>query len=376
MHSSRRANRGVLQASHSVVVAAMRVFRLALAGLVLALAAAGTASASYPWPFRPFDQQHPIRGFFGDPRTVYEDGILAGAFDGPGSFSFHQGVDIAAPDGTPIYAVEDGTAHYVGAATLDVVTDHDVTFQYFHIVTIVGEGQNVVARKTVLGYVQPPYGHVHITEIDGTHVVNPLQPGHLAPYRDTTKPTVQDVVIRNQSGEVQTPLGLCGRVELDTDAFDLPPVPVPGNFKGLPVAPELVQWELTRLGGASIVPWRTVADFRTTLPPNSDFWNVYAKGTYQNAPRFGREQYTSLPGRYLFLLDRSYDTTAITNGVYVLTVLVADGHGHEAVAAQRISVLNAKGTDCPGSLAAPPGLPLPGDEPPPGAAPPPPAATP
>ena len=54
----------------------------------------------------------------------------------------------------------------------------------------------MIARKTILGYVQPPFGHVHITEIDGTTVVNPLQPGHLAPYKDFTKPVIRDIVIR------------------------------------------------------------------------------------------------------------------------------------------------------------------------------------
>ena len=159
----------------------MHPIRLLLIVTALALASASAASA-YSWPFRPFDAQHPIRGFFGDPRTVYDNGVLAGAFEGPGVFSFHQGIDIAAPDGTPIYPSENGTAHYLGASTLNVVTDHDVVFQYFHIVTVVGEGQPVVARRTVLGYVQAPFGHVHITEIDGTKVVNPLQRGHLEPY--------------------------------------------------------------------------------------------------------------------------------------------------------------------------------------------------
>jgi hypothetical protein len=337
--------------------------------LLSALGQAGAASA-YSWPFKPFNQQHPIRGFFGDPRTIFDNGILAGAFDGPGFFSFHQGVDISAPDGTPIYAVEDGSAHYVGANTLNIITGQDVIFQYFHIVTVVGEGEQVIARKTVLGYVQPPFGHVHMTEIDGTHAVNPLQPGHLTPYRDTTKPVIRDIGIRNQAGELQTPLGLCGRIELDVDAYDLPPVPVPGKFLGLPVAPALVEWTLTRLGGTAVVPWRVVADFRTTLPGNGSFWDVYAKGTYQNAPRFGLTQYNSMPGRFLFLLARRYDTTTLANGVYIITVLVDDGHGHKDVATQRISVLNAKGSDCPASLPAGAGGPPPGDgEPPPASTP-------
>ena len=75
----------------------MRVLRLLLVLLRSPLAVASGASA-YPWPFKPFNKQHPIRGFFGDPRTVFENGVLSGGFDGPGFFSFHQGVDIAAPE--------------------------------------------------------------------------------------------------------------------------------------------------------------------------------------------------------------------------------------------------------------------------------------
>jgi len=336
--------------------------RVVFVALLLALLAPGAAPA-YSWPFKPFNRQHPIRGFFGDPRTVYYNGILATPFVGTGIFSFHQGVDIVARDGTPIYAVADGTAHYLGAATLNLITKGCVTFQYFHIVSVVGEEQAVRAGKTVLGYVQPPFGHVHITEINDGKAVNPLQRGHLTPYRDRTRPHISSIEITNQTGVLQAPLGLCGRVEVDADAFDVPPVPVPGKFHGLPVAPAFVRWKLTRLGCHVAVPWQVTADFRKTLPPNSTFFNVYAHGTYENAPRFGREQYASMPGRYLFLLAANYDTTTIPNGVYTITVQAADERGNSTFAARRISVLNAHGGLCPGSLPLPPGAPPPPEPP-------------
>jgi hypothetical protein len=332
--------------------------------ILLALACAGTASA-YPWPIKPFDKQHPIRGFFGDPRTIYENGILAGGFDGPAFISFHQGVDIAAPNGTPVYAVEDGTVNYLGAATMNLVTDHDVTFQYFHITPVAGQGEHAIARKTVLGYIQPPYGHVHITEIDGIHAVNPLQRGHLTPYRDRTIPRVHTIDVRDQGGVVQAPVGLCGHVELDVDAYDLQPMLVPGTYKNLPVSPAFVQWSMTRVGGKVVVPPRTVWDVRSTLPPNSQFFDFYAKGTYQNSPRFGLEQYSGMPGRYLYLLAGNFDTTNVPNGNYFITVRVADVRGNHSTTSTRVSILNAKNGVCPGSLAAPPtGSPPANGEPP------------
>jgi hypothetical protein len=345
----------------------LRSFRLGLAllGLLAALAAASGASA-YPWPVKPFDKQHPIRGFFGDPRTLFQNGVLAGGFDGPGVFSFHQGIDVSAPDGTPIYPVMSGTAHYLGAATLNVDAGPDVVFQYFHIVPVVGEGQQVFARRTILGYVQPPFGHVHLTEINGAHSVNPLQKGHLTPYFDRTKPTIRDVLFRNQAGVIETGLGICGRVALAVDAFDTPPVAVPGKFGGLPVAPALVRWTVSRLGGSVTVPWTTAVDFRSTLPGNGRFGDVYAKGTYENAPRFGAQQYTSMPGRYLFVLSPNYDTMQLRNSVYVLKVLTADVRGNRAVTTRRFSVLNARNGVCPGSLPAPPSTIPPPTEPPAG----------
>ncbi len=126
--------------------------------------------------------------------------------------------------------------------------------------------------------------------------------------------------------------------------------------------PAYVAWKLTRLGGPVAVPWAVVADFRDTLPPNPRFWNVYAKGTYENAPRFGREQYGGMPGRYLFSLSPSFDTGSVANGVYVLSVRATDIRGNATLATRRVSVLNGKGT-CPGSLPAPPTAPPPSEPP-------------
>jgi hypothetical protein len=91
---------------------------------------------------------------------------------------------------------------------------------------------------------------------------------------------------------------------------------------------------------------------------------VYAKGTYENAPRFGSQQYPSMPGRYLFLLAGSFDTTSLANGAYELNVRVSDERRNTASQTERFSVLNAHGGVCPGSLPAPPSTQPPPTEPP------------
>lgn len=324
-----------------------RLLRLAAAVSTLALASTGVASA-YGWPIRPFDRQHPVRGFFGDPRTVFARGVLTGGVDGPGFFSFHQGVDISAPDGTPVYPVANGIVHYLDATTLRVGLGNRI-FQYFHIIPVVREGQFVVAQETILGYVKSPFAHVHLTEIDGTRAVNPLQSGHLSPYVDDTRPTIRDALFEHSAGLLAAPLNLCGRVKIAVDAFDTPPMPAPGSFRGLPVAPALVRWSIVNPTGTFVVPWRTAADFRFTLPANKRFFDVYMEGTYQNAPRFGNRQYASMPGRYLFLLDPDLDTASLPNGAYTLEVIAADERGNQTLFEQQFSILNSRGNICSGS---------------------------
>src|ERR1700730_8329212 len=100
----------------------------------LALAAGGVALASYPWPVRPFDRQHPIRGSFGDPRTVFAWPLFADGINGPGSFSFHNGIDISAPNGTDVYPVVSGIVHLLDGLAIVVRTHGGRKFQYYHVV--------------------------------------------------------------------------------------------------------------------------------------------------------------------------------------------------------------------------------------------------
>jgi murein DD-endopeptidase MepM/ murein hydrolase activator NlpD len=63
------------------------------------------SATGYGWPVKPFRTQHPVRGFFGDPRIGGHNGAER---------QFHFGVDISAPNGTPVYATITGTVSRIG----------------------------------------------------------------------------------------------------------------------------------------------------------------------------------------------------------------------------------------------------------------------
>src|SRR5262249_7826439 len=75
-----------------------------------------------------------VRGFFGDPRIGAQGGT-----------SFHFGIDVSVPDGTPVYSVIAGTVHLnvAGGPQNIAVTSPGVTHGYWHVVPAVADGQHV-----------------------------------------------------------------------------------------------------------------------------------------------------------------------------------------------------------------------------------------
>jgi hypothetical protein len=325
----------------------LRVLVLILS-LTAALCASGKASA-FPWPIKPFLKQHPIRANFGDPRTRFLNTLLTDGLQGPGTFAFHNGIDIAAPPDTPVYPVISGKVHFIDTSAISVKTKGRGVFQYFHIVVVVRSGQRVVAGKTVLGYVMHAYDHVHLSWIRGGRVWNPLADGGIAPYRDHTVPAVDAINVRPAGSLLSFDSDtVCGAVSIVAAAHDITPIPIPGVFGGFPVSPALVTWSLYRVGGSAYVRNAEAADFRTTLPSGRSFWNVYARGSYQNAPRFSNRQYF-MPGRFLYNLAHEVDTRVYPNGLYEVAVHVADMRGNNSDAALQFVVANYPGTEtgCP-----------------------------
>lgn len=322
---------------------------LVVVGLSLALlvvpatrvAAAATSSPcrrppgpgyAYHWPVKPFDRQHPIRGAFGDPRIVSRG--LPFGWTGPtqtGAYSFHNGVDIGAEPGTPVYPVVSGRLVRANTGQIVVRTDDGRSFQYYHLTKAraVQKGRCVVAYHTVLGWIRTGYEHVHLAEIDNYVVHHPLDRGHLEPYRDWTKPAATTLYVDNGS----LPAPLAGRPlepgdRLSVAVADPPSMPAPGPWYGLPQTPALVEWRLFH--GNARTAWQVAVDFRHTEPPPRDFWSVYGAGTYENCPAFAQHAYVGLPGRYLFRLHIHQDR--LRPGAYRVTVRVSDVRGNTSSA--------------------------------------------
>jgi hypothetical protein len=296
---------------------------------------------SYGYPVKPFDQEHFVRANLGDPRMQFSGPPTEGTLlHGSGTFSFHQGVDISATPGTAVYPVIDGTVTRVSREWIRV-SSGGRAFEYWHIHPLVRNGQQVSARATLLGRVNAPSNHVHLTEYEGGSVVNPLVRGRLTPYHDSTKPTVRAISLRRKdSGPDLFPNFVRGSVEIVAHAEDEPTVA--SGWHG-PATPALVTWQIRNHAGGVVVRERIAADFRTTAPPDSAFWSVYARGTYQNQTVFGRHYSYQQRGAYFFKLAPHFDTRTLRDGVYDLIVTATDIRGNSGSQTLRFTVHNRGG---------------------------------
>ena len=75
---------------------------------------------------KPFDRQHPVRGLFGDPRIGRAD-------DGAVARQFHFGIDVSAPNGTPVYATQSGTVSLLASGRRRDRLAARAEFSYWHI---------------------------------------------------------------------------------------------------------------------------------------------------------------------------------------------------------------------------------------------------
>jgi peptidase M23-like protein len=298
-------------ATNSARLYALRLAVVLAALCFLSCAWSAAASAQYGWPVKPFDRQHPVRGFFGDPRI---DGRVR---------QFHFGVDVSAPDGTAVYATLTGRV-YVEPQRPETVAirsdDTSVVFSYWHLVPLVRTGQRAVAYKTVIGRIARGWGHVHFSESRDGRYLNPLRLGAMTPFADTVGPVIRALQVERR-GRVLAAEALSGSVDLVVDAFDRTPLRVAAPWRDLPVMPTGVRWRILRAGHAT-TPWKTAVDFRTTIPPAAAFSNVFALWTRQNHP--------NRAGRYRVYLVRGWKAPVSAGDECRVQVVVTDARGNTA----------------------------------------------
>ena len=316
---------------------------LLIACFALALAASAGASA-FPWPIKPFNKQHPIRANFGDPRTRFLNTMLTDGLQGPGTFLFHNGIDIAAADGTPVYPVVSGKVHYIDDSAISVRTKGHGVFQYFHIIATVRNGEQVIAGRTILGYVMRAYDHVHLSWIRGGRVWNPLARGGIAPYRDRTVPQVRAINVR--------PVGVLAVVRRDRVWHGLDRGGgrrhgADGGPRSLcelsarPRVPDLVTREGRREHLCARCP-------RSRLPHHVAgrahlLERLRARQLSERATLL--EPQFFMAGRFLYNLANGVDTRSYPNGLYEVTVQATDMRGNSSEAALRFKIENHAGTE-------------------------------
>jgi hypothetical protein len=303
---------------------------LALSAAVLAGPAPASPSgvrSHYGWPVKPFFRQHPVRGGFGDPRIgLTPDGI---------SKQFHFGVDVSAPNGTPVYATLTGVVsiHPLHEDVVLIDAPGGVEFSYWHIVPTVHGGEHAVAYRTVIGHVERPWAHVHFSEARYGRYLDPLRPGAMGPYADRTRPTVREVELESDGRPVRLSAAH-GTVDIVAEVEDRTPIAAPAPWRDTPVMPAIVRWRLLGSHGA-ITGWATAVDFTETIPPAGDFDRVFAVWTRQNHPNHR--------GRYRVYLTHGWNTVAAPDGTYRVEVEAEDIRGNTTVAAFRVRVANHAG---------------------------------
>jgi hypothetical protein len=291
----------------------------------------------YPWPVKPFNKQHPVRGFLCDPRIA------------SGGRTFHFGIDIPSPAGTPVYAVAPGKVSFGSPADVAqnggiVVVEADGrNFGYWHVAPAVQPGIHVPLHG-LLGHIaaQPEdWGHVHLAESThsptGITYWNPLRPGAITPFFDYGPPVIDAIITSLPPGELH------GLVDFSVKAHDNTPIeitqPNPPGWHNMPVTPARIRWRLKHATQPN-VPWQTAIDHRTTLHPNvqgnpatdTNFHTVYAPDTTQNNP--------NTPGLFHFWLKRGFDTSRYPDGRYALEVEVSDVRGNPSTRSLAVTFAN------------------------------------
>ena len=228
-----------------------------------------SATSSYGWPVKPFHRQHPVRAFLNDPRIGRNGGT-----------AFHFGIDVSAPDGTAVYAVEAGTVYFDSPAR-DRGRRARPLAQLRLLAHRPGRQEPPVRRPA-------PAARLHRQGL-GARPLRRAARRHLRQPAARRRPRP---VRRPDRARRSTPISLVG-TDLVANAHDTPDPRVPGAWAAEPVTPGAPP------AGARRRAWRTAVDFRARMLPTArEFGQVYTPTTLQN--------HKGEPGCFSFYLARDW----------------------------------------------------------------------
>lgn len=345
------------------------------------LGAPGTLDATYSyaddwrgWPVEHAGSQPPVRGSFLAPRELgnYHFGIDVSVDDA--------NADPAAPDGNShrVYAVESGIVQVAhngsGFADPDchesrLMVGH---FEYWHLTPTVALGQYVKAGE-LIGWTCLGAWHIHLSEwaqVGARRLwVNPLhEGGKLTPYVDTLPPVVGPLRFRSPETSPWRPAAsllepdasapmpldaLRGLVELRAPVYDqqsdLGFLERDERYWSRVFTPYRVAVTVRRARDHGLV--FAVDSFRAdTLPSTSDltgYLGHYAPGS-RKPLKMGScttRDVATCAGRYIYRpfsqeRRRFWDTRAVADGRYVVTVYAWDIEGNRAQRSEVVTVAN------------------------------------
>jgi DNA-binding beta-propeller fold protein YncE len=314
------------------------------------------------WPFAPMDGPFEVTGTLGEPRG------------GEGAERFHAGLDVHAPEGTPVRAVRDGVAEDPLAANdfetlseslrigpvayihMRVGRDRSgAAFDDDRFVPTRDETGKVIGVRLkrgaqfhtgdVIGTVNRFY-HAHINVGWPGEELNPLRfspPG----FEDRTPPVIVRGGIRviGEDGEPLKQLDhrrlvVQGRVRVVVDAWDQ----VDGNEPRRRLGLYRLGYQLLDASGRPVAgfeqPLETIRFDRQPLEASAARI-VYAGGS-------GIPEYGSRSTRFLYVVtttlhdgiatDAPLDTATLVPGDYTIRILAADASGNEALRNRDLAV--------------------------------------
>ncbi len=260
----------------------------------------------YPWPLAPQNQIHTVVGTFGEYRST---------LDAP---HFHNGTDIADPEGTPVYAVESGSVTWMEREGFNCGLRVG-RFAYIHVIprSDINLG-DYINQGEIVGYLN--YGnHVHFKDgggASGRATRNALLPvDGLEPFEDPYHTNVLGVwFFTDNVGHEISGNALYGLVDIVARAIDTTSVNTPGGQNnGIFSIGYAV---LTEDTSQFVVPPHTPFVF-DTLPPSSALPYTY----YQ--------EWSNTSTYYYIVTNEFYgngylDTRQLEPGNYILAIFTGD----------------------------------------------------